>query len=159
MSPAAAGAPDAPAPFVVLSSQHDAEAAYHLLSEKRTSKAFLLLDPSDPSLTLQLVRSMLIYNYGIAHRCCTASEAQNPNLGSFCLQIFQYAESLMPAGCANNLLFKLVLTRNLMMLSCRLGMSLCEHYKETLDPIVAGILEPPQPGLPDSGGHDKAPAA
>lgn len=148
-----------PDKFVVMPSQQDPELAYHLLSEKRTAKAFLTLNPTDPSLSLQLVRSILIYNFGIAHRCCGDTNS-NPHLGSFCVQIFQYAETLMPADEQNeNLLFRLVLTRNLMMLSCRLGMSLCEHYKETLDPIVDRILEAPQPQPEALGSNDKAPAA
>jgi len=143
--------------FVVLSSQQDAELAYHLLTEKRTSKAFLTLDPTDPSLSLELVRSILVYNFGIAHRCCGDTNS-NPNLGSFCVQILQYAETLLPADNQNeHLLFRLVLTRNLMMLSCRLGMSLCEHYKETLDPIVDCILGDSHAKAP--GSNDKAPAA
>jgi len=159
--------------FVVLSSGQDAQAAYQLLSEQRTSKAFLLLEAEDALLTLPLVRSVLVYNYGIAHRCCSAAttSSEQPNtpqqLGSFCLQIFQYAESLLPAASNNDnsnnndlLLFRLLLTRNLMMLSCRLGLSLCEHYKETLDPIVAEILESsPAASMMLPQDDDKAPAA
>jgi hypothetical protein len=151
---------------VVLSSRHDPEEAYNLLATLRTSKVCLTLDSSDPALDLAMVRSILVYNYGIAHRCCSATGTtaaagamvsqspahgggpNNSKLESFCLQIFQYAETLLPPQIAeesedkNHLLFRLVLTRNLMMLSCRLGLSLCEHYKETLDPIVADILGP-----------------
>jgi hypothetical protein len=131
---------------VVLSSQHDPAQAYNLLTVLRTSKVCLTMDPNDTSLDLQLVSSILVYNYGIAHRCCGEPGQTTPNggnLGSFCLQIFQYAETLLPI--TSNLLYRLVLTRNLMMLSCKLGMSLCEHYKETLDPIVADILGPLEP--------------
>ena len=46
-----------------------------------------------------------------------------------------------------------------MMLSCRLGLSLCEHYKETLDPIVAEILESSPQTLMLPQDDDKAPAA
>jgi hypothetical protein len=150
---------------VVLPSRYDPEEAYNLLATLRTSKVCLTLDPSDPTLDLAMVRSILVYNYGIAHRCCSAAGTaaagaivpqspahggvpNNNKLESFCLQIFQYAETLLPPQIAeesedkNHLLFRLVLTRNLMMLSCRLGLSLCEHYKETLDPIVADILGP-----------------
>jgi hypothetical protein len=165
---------------VVLSSRHDPEEAYNLLATLRTSKVCLTLDPSDTALDLAMVRSILVYNYGIAHRCCSAagtaaaagamvpqSPAPNNNkLESFCLQIFQYAETLLPPQIAeesedkNHLLFRLVLTRNLMMLSCRLGLSLCEHYKETLDPIVADIMGPiVQLDNQKSEANDRASAA
>lgn len=180
---------------VVLPSQYNPEDAYHLLSTLRTSKVCLTLNSSDdPTLDLSWIRSILVYNYGIAHRCCAAATpapASDTNGGDirtttaaaaaathgkrieiFCLQIFQYAETLLQAqpdselpvdattsmvgsdevetaatrrndnNENSQLLFRLVLTRNLMMLSCRLGLSLCEHYKETLDPIVADILGP-----------------
>jgi hypothetical protein len=143
---------------VVLSSQHDPAQAYNLLTNLRTSKVCLTMDPNGTTLDLQLVRSILVYNYGIAHRCCGEPGQTTPNggnLGSFCLQIFQYAETLLPAGITSNLLYRLVLTRNLMMLSCKLGMSLCEHYKETLDPIVADILGPLEP----EGDQHGTPAA
>ena len=155
----------AEAEFVVVSSLTDVSVVYHLLAEKRTSKVFLRLDqvhPSgvnkdDPVATssfLAMVRSIVVYNYGIAHRCFSYSSAEHhqPNVGSFCVQVFQYAESLLPGSFSvnstdntntddnSNLMFRLLLTRNLMMLSCRLGMSMCEHYKETLDPIVDRIL-------------------
>lgn len=132
---------------VVLSSQYDPKEAHDLLATLRTSKVVLTLKESEASLTMSLVRSMIVYNYGIAHRCCEVPEQtamKGAHLGSFCFQIFQYAESLLPAGVTSNLLYRLVLTRNLMMLSCRLGMPLCELYKETLDPIVADILGPPE---------------
>jgi hypothetical protein len=145
---------------VVLSSQHDPQEAYNLLATLRTSKVCLTMDPGDSTLDVRLVRSILVYNYGIAHRCFGLPEQPAPatttgthhggggsgsnsnKLGGFCLQIFQYAETLLPEGITSNHLYRLVLTRNLMMLSCRLGMSLCEHYRETLDPIEAEILGP-----------------
>lgn len=146
---------------VVLSIHHDAQDAYNLLSNLRTSKVCLTMD--DQSTTVlepSLIRSVLVYNYAIAHRCCGASvsqQQQQANLQSFCLQIFQYAETLLnqTSTTCNNMLFRLVLTRNLMMLSCRLGMSLCQHYKETLDPIVETILGP----LSQQEDATKAPAA
>lgn len=165
-SPSTSTAVEAAAEFVVVSSETDASVVYHLLAEKRTSKVFLRLDqvhPSDvnkddpvaASSFLALLRSIVVYNYGMAHRCFCYSSAENnqPHIGSFCVQVFQYAESLLPGRFSINstenntntesnlnLMFRLLLTRNLMMLSCRLGMSMCEHYKETLDPIVDRIL-------------------
>ena len=145
--------------IVVLASQHDPEEAYNLLATLRTSKVCLTMDTLDTTLSPRLVRSILVYNYGIAHRCCGAPEHTAPSggkLGSFCLQVFQYAETLLPAGITSNLLYRLVLTRNLMMLSCRLGISLCEHYKETLDPIVADILGPLEPDVGEQQGASAA---
>jgi hypothetical protein len=117
-----------------------------------------------------LLRTIVVYNYGIAHRCCNTDNSSsshtssNNNLGSFTLQIFQYAEKLLQSSAAdvnsssnNLLLFRLVLTRNLMMLSCQLGMSLCEHYKETLDPIVDEIVGPL--ALPELDTDPRASAA
>jgi hypothetical protein len=127
---------------------------------------------------LHVIRSILVYNYGIAHRCCgittltmtptaplslqpgTTTTGTNvnqldPKLGTFCLQIFQYAEQLLLPALENHtststatmtnpssflLLYRFVLTRNLMMTSCKLGMLLCELYKQTLDPIEHEIL-------------------
>ena len=164
--------------FVVLSSATDAVVAYQLLVEQHTSLAFVRIDPpptllddnlrmdssssssSSNNILASLVRSIVVYNYGIAHRCVgTAAAASNndnrnpAHVASFCVQVFQYAESLLSLPedpsfswddtnnnnnhyCNNlNLMFRYLLTRNLMMLSCRLGMSICEQYKETLDPI------------------------
>ena len=180
--------------FVVVSSQTDVSVVYRLLAEKRTSVVFLRLDYAHPpnadeddpvtaSILLALVRSIVVYNYGIAHRCFCAPSADNgqPHVNSFCVQVFQYAESL-GAACfpinstynANthnnlNLMFRLLLTRNLMMLSCRLGMSICEHYKETLDDIVDRIISSTSSKNNNEEDelvvdrlhelHDKAPAA
>jgi hypothetical protein len=121
---------------VVFSSRHDPQDVYHQLATLRTSKVALQI--SDEDYDCVTVQSMLVYNYGIAHRCRSPS----PQVGPFFLQIFQYAEQLLPPS-SHHLLFRLLLTRNLMMLSCKLGLSLCELYKETLDPIVSEILEPP----------------
>lgn len=162
-------------------------------------------------MNLHVIRSILVYNYGIAHRCCTPAPAltsttptdsqsnqnhhnshhnshvNNNKVGTFCLQIFQYAEQLLiPAlerhtnacihfdaalspssttattttiateasaaalSSAPNqylLLYRFILTRNLMMISCKMGMLLCELYKQTLDPIESEILllTPPSP--------------
>jgi hypothetical protein len=108
-----------------------------------------------------MVRLIFIYNNGIAHRCyatITAAgtilprpSANNDDsrrkLEVFCLQIFQYAETVLPSMVSNesddknHLLFRLVLTRNLLTLSCRLGLPLCEHCKATLDQIMVNIYD------------------
>lgn len=147
---------------LVLSIEHDPLDAYNLLIQKRTSKVCLRI--SNSCADSKLVSSILVFNYGIAHRClaavnsCVDGNSDNDTrTGTFCLQIFQYAESLLPVAC-DNLLYRLLLTRNLMMLSCRLGLILCEHYKETLDPIVNAILEQQQESqAPEE--PSKAPAA
>jgi hypothetical protein len=149
------------ASVVVLSSRHDPKEAHYILAAHRTSKVCLTLDPSDLALDLAMVRLIFIYNYGVAHRCCAAiaaagtivprPSANNGEFGSklesFCFQIFQYAETLLPPKVSNeseeknHLLFRLVLTRNLLTLSCRLGLLLCEHYKATLDRVMVDIYD------------------
>jgi hypothetical protein len=153
---------------VIFSCLHDADDVYHQLATLRTSKVALIIDDvHDRRFDLHVVQSVMVYNYGIAHRCCGLPEQTVPGtggkIGTFCLQIFQYAEKLIlpalqsssPSASSSSfhntpndaspphlLLYRLVLTRNLMMLSCKLGLSLCELYKDTLDPIVSEILEP-----------------
>ncbi len=192
---------------VVLPSNYNPNDAYHLLATIRTSKVAIRIvggtttehhehnsNNNDYYTNLHVVRSILVYNYGIAHRCCipkpspvstteghhngVVTNDTNNKIGAFCLQIFQYAEQLLiPAIERNNnasihhdevsqqqqqppepfsalssaphnylLLYRFILTRNLMMLSCKMGMLLCELYKQTLDPIESEILLlPPQP--------------
>lgn len=145
-----------PTDVVALSIDHDAKDAYDMLTQTRTSKVCLILSEQQ-QLPLAAIRSVLVYNYGIAHRCCPpkATEQGNNHVMSFCLQIFQYSEKLIPDDFKHNL-FRLVLTRNLMMLSCRLGMTLCEHYKETLDPVVADITGPIAPDAETDNGSTPA---
>jgi hypothetical protein len=147
---------------VVLSSRHDPKEAHYMLAADRTSKVCLTLDPSDPALDLAMVRVIFIYNYGVAHRCFAATTAAagtilpQPSLNngengrkleSFCFQIFQYAETLLAPKVSNEFedknhrLLRLVLTRNLLTLSCRLGLLLCEHYKVTLNQIMVNIYD------------------
>ena len=201
---------------VVLPSNYNPNAAYHLLATIRTSKVAIRIvdgattehyqnngNNNDYYTNLHVVRSILVYNYGIAHRCCipkpspvsttegqhsSATHNKNNKIGAFCLQIFQYAEQLLiPAIERNNnatlhhdeipqqqqqqqsepfsalssaphnylLLYRFILTRNLMMLSCKMGMLLCELYKQTLDPIESEILLlPPPPPHRHSSQHE-----
>jgi hypothetical protein len=193
---------------VVLPSDYNPKEAYHLLATIRTSKAAIRIvgeakyqhnsqnncgnNDVDYYMNLHVVRSILVYNYGIAHRCCIPAPAPAPanttngdhdshpnhstvntnKVGTFCLQIFQYAEQLLLPALESNsaasidpeevhdspvlghdsasalssapnnylLLYRFVLTRNLMMISCKMGMLLCELYKQTLDPIENEIL-------------------
>lgn len=185
---------------VVIRTNESPNSAYHLLASIRTSKAALYIttkpswtdndgvntnrmnvtNDNDDSSNLHVVQSILVYNYGIAHRCCVlpsrststvsssdnlAIDQKNNKIGTFCLQIFQYAEQLLLPIIKERqqkydvemlqdrqsegqhsrktdvlLLYRFLLTRNLMMTSCKLGMSLCELYKQTLDPIENEIL-------------------
>lgn len=144
---------------VVLSSQHDPNEAYHLTNHDRASKICLTMDAADTTLDLMLVRSILVYNYGMAHRCCLPPDVTSLNgirLVSFCLQIFQYAENLLPKNITSNLVFRFVLTRNLAMISCGLGLALCEQYTKTLDQIVADIVGPLEPEDSEQEGASAA---
>jgi hypothetical protein len=155
----------APHGLLVFSSDHDATEVYNMLATVRTSRVALTMRQNDPHLDFASLKAILVYNYGMAHRCCplvtnqttTGNSTNCTSLQNFCLQIFQYAETLTPTYC-DNLLFRFILTRNLMMLSCRLGMSLCEHYKETLDPIERAIRGPILPPDHDHGPHEAAAA-
>jgi hypothetical protein len=158
----ASNRPEAPQGLLVFPSEHDVTLVYNMLATVRTSRVALTMRRDDATLDFSCLKAILVYNYGIAHRCCplvtTGTTTTNcTSLQNFCLQIFQYAETLTPASCTN-LLFRLILTRNLMMLSCRLGMSLCEHYKETLDPIERVIRGPILPPDNDDGPHEAAAA-
>jgi hypothetical protein len=149
--------------LLVFSSDHDATEVYNMLATVRTARVALTMRTNDPNLDFASLKAILVYNYGMAHRCCplvtnqTTGSTNWTSLQNFCLQIFQYAETLTPTYC-DNLLFRFILTRNLMMLSCRLGMSLCEHYKETLDPIERAIRGPILPPDHDHGPHEAAAA-
>jgi hypothetical protein len=154
---------EAPHGLLVFPSEHDVTLVYNMLATVRTSRVALTMRRDDATLDFANLKAILVYNYGIAHRCCplvttsTTGTTNCTSLQNFCLQIFQYAETLTPASCTN-LLFRLILTRNLMMLSCRLGMSLCEHYKETLDPIERAIRGPILPPDHEDGPHEAAAA-
>ena len=218
---------------VVVSCQYHPKEMYHLLATIRTSKVAIRIDDivadhnvntnmsnnknsnnnDDYYMNFHVVRSILVYNYGIAHRCCIPAPAPTPptptptltdnrssststsddnhhndthpnpshgaavnnKIGTFCFQIFQYAEQLLIPALESNsnsnsnnnalcihhdkavrtlestsalslapnnylLLYRFILTRNLMMISCKMGMLLCELYKQTLDPIESEIL-------------------
>lgn len=142
---------EAPNSLLVVSAQANATEIYNLLATVRTSKVALTMNDDDETLDFPLLKAILVFNFGIAHRCCSVTAN---TMQSFCLQTFQYAETLTPPSC-DNLLFRMILTRNLMMLSCRLGMTLCEHYKETLDPIENEIRGPLEP---DDAPHEAAAA-
>ena len=137
---------------VAFLSSHHPKQAYRMLRGLQISTACLIMDESDRTLTPTMLRAILIFNYGIAHRCyCLVRPRNAHGLQQFCLQVFLYSEAVSnttPRSTPTNTLFRLVLTRNLMLYSCQLGAAQqCQHYKDTLRHVVnevVGLDSPPR---------------
>jgi hypothetical protein len=150
--------------FVVLSSQDHAENAYDMITRRShvqpvSFNVFLRLDNrSDSTVTRSFACSILLYNFGVAHLQCAIpgpanaqNHQNNPSHGDrlrvFCLQTFQYAESLMPSKSDENLLGRFLLIHTLFTVTSLLHLPLRETYLRILDCIEREFLgnRMPQP--------------